>query len=120
MSLNEVNYQKIGASIIITPRETMHDSYVQNFISKVLDILTKQHPKYLILDLSHIETVDSFMGRTINELVRSAKLVGVESSAIGIKPEVAITLVELGFTLVDIKIYRTLEQAIKTNDSKGV
>jgi len=112
MGLNQVSYQKIKDSIIITPKESMHDSYVQQFIENTLNILVRENPKIMIIDLSHIETVDSFMGRTINELVKSAKLVGVKTSAIGIRPEVAITLVELGFNLLNVKMYRTLEQAL--------
>ncbi len=67
----------------------------------------------LILDLSRIDIVDSFMGRTIGEIGNSASLLGVEAVIIGLRPEVAITMVELGVSMGEVRPILNLDLALK-------
>jgi rsbT antagonist protein RsbS len=75
----------------------------------------------LIIDLSRIDVVDSFMGRTIGEIANSAALLGAEVAVIGLRPEVAITMVEMGITLGQVHPLLNLDLALEflRNQTRG-
>lgn len=81
------------------PQEAMHDLAAIRFKDDVLRRVKEAKIDGLILNLSRIDVVDSFMGRTIGEIANSALLLGVEVVVIGLKPEVAMTMVELGVSM---------------------
>jgi len=67
----------------------------------------------LIIDLSGVDVVDSFMGRTIGEIANSANLIGAEVAMIGLRTDVAITMVEMGISLGNAYPLLNLDLALK-------
>ena len=61
--------------------------------------LERADARGVLLDLSSVETVDSFLGRLLNDIAIETRLLGAETVVVGIQPAVAITLVELGLEL---------------------
>ena len=66
----------------------------------------------MILDVSALDIVDSFAARTLRAIAHTAKLRGAETIVVGIQPEVAFAMVQLGITFDDIETALDLEEAL--------
>lgn len=66
----------------------------------------------VVIDVSALDIVDSFMARVLNDCARMLRLLGAEVVVCGVRPAVALTLVEMGRNLVDVATALTLERAL--------
>jgi rsbT antagonist protein RsbS len=112
---------KIEDFLLATPEEAMHDLAAIQFKDDLLERVKETKISGLIIDLSRIDVVDSFMGRTIGEIANSAALLGAEVAVIGLRPEVAITMVEMGITLGQVHPLLNLDLALEflRNQTRG-
>jgi len=90
----------------------IHDEVAEGFKDEVLEKIKKTGVKGLLIDLTAIDVVDSFLGRVINEIATSSRLMGAQVVVTGLRPAVAITMVEMGLT------FKNVEKA--TNLDKGL
>jgi rsbT antagonist protein RsbS len=104
---------KIEDFLLAIPQEAMHDIAAIRFRDDVLRRLKDTKVNSLLIDLSGIDVVDSFMGRTIGEIANSANLIGAEVAMIGLRPDVAITMVEMGISLGNVYPHLNLDLALK-------
>jgi len=104
---------KIEDFLLATPEEAMHDLAAIQFKDDLLQRVKETKISGLIIDLSRIDVVDSFMGRTIGEIANSAALLGAEVAVIGLRPEVAITMVEMGISLGQVHPLLNLDLALE-------
>jgi rsbT antagonist protein RsbS len=104
---------KIEDFLLAIPQEAMHDLAAIQFKENLLRSVKETRINGLIIDLSRIDIVDSFMARTIGEIADSATLLGAEVVAIGLRPEVAITMVEMGVSLGHVHTYLNLDLALE-------
>ncbi len=107
------SFLKIEEFLLATPQEAMRDLAAVRFKDDVLRRVKESRVNGLILDLSGIDVVDSFMGRTIGEITNSAVLLGVEVVVIGLRPEVAITMVEMGVSIGQVHPFLNLDLALE-------
>jgi rsbT antagonist protein RsbS len=94
---------QIGDTLIATVQEDLRDRDaldLQEHLSRMLEI---SGARGVLLDLSVVDTVDSFLGRLLNELAIGARLMGAQTVVVGIQPAVAVTLVELGLQLHGVR-----------------
>ncbi len=110
---SRASFLKIEEFLLATPQEAMRDLAAVRFKDDVLRRVKESRVNGLILDLSGIDVVDSFMGRTIGEITNSAALLGVEVVVIGLRPEVAITMVEMGVSIGQVHPFLNLDLALK-------
>lgn len=66
----------------------------------------------VVIDVSALDVVDSFMARVLNDSARMLRLLGAEVVVCGVQPAVAMTLIEMGSHLVDVRTTFTLERAL--------
>ena len=113
---------KIEDFLLATPEEAMHDLAAIQFKDDLLERVKETKISGLIIDLGRIDVVDSFMGRTIGEIANSAALLGAEVAVIGLRPEVAITMVEMGISLGQVHPLLNLDLALEflRNQTRGV
>lgn len=94
---------RIGSTLVATVLEDLHDRDALTLQSDLLGMLESTGADGVLLDLSVIEIVDSFLGRLLNDIAIGVRLLGAQMVVVGIQPAVAITLVELGLELKGVR-----------------
>ena len=104
---------KMGNFLLVTIQVDMHDRLALT----LQDDLTAQIVKYgthgVLVDISTLEMVDSFIGRMLGTIASMAHLLDAETVVVGMQPSVAITLVELGLTLTGIRTALDVEKGME-------
>lgn len=103
---------KIGDFLVASIQVEMYDKSAVLFKDNLLQRIYETKARGLILDLTAVEVVDSFMGRIITEVGQMAGLMGTRLVITGLQPAVAITLVELGLELHGVHTALNLEKGI--------
>jgi rsbT antagonist protein RsbS len=103
---------KIGDFLVASIQVELYDKSAVLFKDNLLQEIYRTKAKGLILDLTAVEVVDSFMGRIITEVGAMAGLMGTKLVITGLQPAVAITLVELGLELTGVHTALNLEKGI--------
>jgi rsbT antagonist protein RsbS len=103
---------KIGDFLVASIQVELYDKSAVLFKDNLLQEIYRTKAKGLILDLTAVEVVDSFMGRIITEVGAMAGLMGTKLVITGLQPAVAITLVELGLELEGVHTALNLEKGI--------
>jgi rsbT antagonist protein RsbS len=105
---------KIEEFLVASVQVELYDKSAVMFKENLLQRIYETKAKGLILDLTAVEVVDSFMGRIITEVGAMAGLMGTRVVITGLQPAVAITLVELGLELEGVSTALNLEKGITT------
>jgi rsbT antagonist protein RsbS len=113
---------KIGQTLLATIQIELHDTVVDGFQNDVLEEIEKTGAKGLIIDISALETVDSYVARMLANTAKMAKLMGTETVIVGMRPAVAATLVRMGYFMEGILTALSLEEGLQlqATHSKGI
>lgn len=106
---------QVRETLIATLPPHPSDSTIDELQERVLtriDRPSTAHIDGVILDVSAVQTVDSFFARTIVETAKMVELMGVHPVLVGISPAIAITATELGFDLGDVETARSTDSAL--------
>jgi rsbT antagonist protein RsbS len=103
---------KIGNVLIASIQVALHDSSAVQFKEDLLNKIYETKARGLIVDLTAVEVVDSFIGRLISDIASMAGLMGTRVVITGLQPAVAITLVELGLELPQVLTALNLEKGL--------
>jgi rsbT antagonist protein RsbS len=93
---------RIGKSLLVTIQVDMHDQLAMTLQADLTEAITKQASNGLLIDISALEIVDSFIGRMLSNTAALGRILDVMTVVVGMQPAVAITLVELGLSLPGI------------------
>lgn len=94
---------QVGSCLIATLTEEIGDAEALDLQETLNSRIEKSSATGVLLDISVLETIDSFLGRLLNEITLGARLLGAETVVAGMRPAVAMTLVELGLTLKGVR-----------------
>lgn len=94
---------RVGEVLVATVLEELQDRDALRLEEELTEILERTGARGVLLDMSVVETVDSFLGRLIAEIAACARLMGARTVVSGLQPAVAITLVELGLHLKGVR-----------------
>ena len=94
---------RIGQILIATVQEDLYDRDALELQARLTDLLEKTGARGVLIDLSTVEVLDSFLGRLIGEIAAGSRLMGAQTVVAGMRPAVALTLVELGIELRGIR-----------------
>jgi rsbT antagonist protein RsbS len=89
----------VGDFMLISVRQDMSDTQVMSLQDELSRQVILIRPKGVLLDISSLEIVDSFLGRTLSDIAKIVRMLGAEVVVVGMQPTVAMTTVELGLTL---------------------
>ena len=90
---------KMGDFLLVTIQVDMHDRLVMTLQDDLTEKISKHHSKGVLIDISALEIVDSFIGRMIANIANMSRVLDAKTVVTGMQPAVAITLVELGLSL---------------------
>lgn len=90
---------KMGNFLLVTIQVDLYDRLALDLESDLIKMVNKTEAKGVLIDISAVSIVDSFMGRIIGNIASMSKLLDAETVVVGMQPAVAITLVELGLPL---------------------
>ncbi len=110
---------KIEDYLVASVQVALHDSSAVQFKDDILHRIYETKAKGLILDLTAVDVVDSFIGKLIGEIGEMAGLMGAKVVITGLQPAVAITLVELGLELEGVITALNLEKGIEALRKAG-
>ena len=103
---------RIGSTLLATVHIELHDEVAHAFQADVLTMIEKTGASGLVLDITGLETVDSYVARIIAETGRMAKLMGTNTVLVGMRPEVAATLVRMGYMMEGVRTALNLEEGL--------
>ena len=104
---------RLGDVLISSVHVDLHDAVAEAFQADVLTHIEKTGAKGLVIDVSGLEMVDSYVARILADTGRMAKLMGTQMVLVGMRPTVAITLVELGLSLPGVDTALNVERGVQ-------
>jgi rsbT antagonist protein RsbS len=104
---------KIGDILIASIQMELHDASAVQFKDDLLQRIYTTRAQAVIIDLTAVELVDSFIGRLIADIAAMTGLMGASVVLTGLQPAVAITLVELGLELPQVTTALNLEKGLR-------
>lgn len=97
--MDRIPILRIGDFLLVTVQVDMHDQLAIQLQEDLAAMIEKTGARGVLLDISALDLVDSFIGRMIATISATARILSAYTVVVGIRPAVAITLVELGLTL---------------------
>ncbi|MGA7234749.1 MAG: STAS domain-containing protein [Bryobacteraceae bacterium] len=104
---------KIGGLLLVTIQVDMHDRMALTLQEDLTARIADTRARGVIIDISALEMVDSFIGRMLSNIAGMSKLLGADTVVAGMQPSVAITLVELGLSLKGVRTALSLERGME-------
>jgi rsbT antagonist protein RsbS len=102
----------MGTLLLVTIQVDMHDRLAMTLQEDLTDRIVKDRAKGVLIDISALDIVDSFIGRMISNTAAMAKILDAKTVVVGMQPAVAITLVELGLALEGVITALNVERGI--------
>lgn len=107
---NSIPILKLKEFLVVSIQTDLHDRMAEQLQYDILERISKTQAKGVLIDISALQMVDSFIGRTLADTARMASTLDAEIIIVGMQPAVAITLVELGLSLSGVKTAIDLDQ----------
>ncbi len=103
---------KIGDILLVTIQVDFHDRIALALQEDLTEKIVNMSAKGVLIDISALEMVDSFMGRVLGNIAKTSRLLDCYAVLVGMQPAIAITITELGVTLTGIHTALTAEAGI--------
>jgi rsbT antagonist protein RsbS len=104
---------RMGEFLLVTIQVDMHDQLAMRLQDDLTNAIDKNGAKGVLIDISALEMVDSFIGRMIADISGMARILDAETVLVGMQPAVAITLVELGLSLPGVATALNVERGME-------
>ena len=110
--MDRIPVLKMGEFLLVTIQVDMHDRLVMTLQEDLTERIVKMRARGVLIDISALEIVDSFIGRMLANIAGMARLLDAQTVLVGMQPAVAITLVELGLSLNGIRTALNVERGM--------
>lgn len=104
---------KMGDCLLVTIQTDMHDRLAMSLQDDLTTRVSQTGARGVLIDISALEVVDSFIGRMLSNIASLTSLLDARTVVVGMRPAVAITLVELGLDLPEIKTALNVETGME-------
>jgi rsbT antagonist protein RsbS len=112
MQQGQIPILRIGSTLLATLQVELRDTTAQAFQQDVLKAIEASGAKGLVIDITGMDTVDTFVARILTDTGRMARLMGTETVLVGMRPEVAATLVRMGFALEGVRTALNIDEGL--------
>ena len=103
----------MGKFLLVTIQVDLYDRLAVNLESDLVQMVNKTGARGVLIDISALSIVDSFMGRIIGNICSMSKIMDAETVVVGMQPAVAITLIELGLELKGVSTALNVEKGMQ-------
>jgi rsbT antagonist protein RsbS len=110
--MDRIPILKMGDLLLVTIQVDMHDQLALALQDDLTEKISDTGARGVLIDISAVEVVDSFMGRMIANIAAMARILDAQTVLVGMQPAVAITLVELGLTLPGVRTALNVERGM--------
>jgi rsbT antagonist protein RsbS len=104
---------RMGNYLLVTIQVDMHDRLAMTLQDDLTEQISKSGATGVLIDISSLEIVDSFIGRMLANIAAMARVLDAETVVVGMQPAVAITLVELGMSLPGVRTALNVESGME-------
>jgi len=111
--MDRIPILKMGEYLLVTVQVDMHDRLAMTLQEDLADRIVKARARAVLIDISALEVVDSFIGRMLGTIAAIARVLDAETVVVGMRPAVAITLVELGLALPGVRTALNVEKGME-------
>jgi rsbT antagonist protein RsbS len=110
--MEQIPIMKIGDCLLVSIQVDMHDRMALQLQDDLTSRIVSTRARGVMIDISALEIVDSFIGRMLNNIAAMSRVLDAVTVVVGMKPAVAITLVELGLTLSGVKTALNVDRGL--------
>ena len=111
--MDRIPILRMGEYLLVTIQVDMHDRLALSLRDDLTEQITRTGAKGVLIDISALEIVDSFIGRMIANISRMSRILDAHTVVVGMRPAVAITLVELGLSLEGVHTALDVERGMR-------
>jgi rsbT antagonist protein RsbS len=110
--MEKIPILKMGPFLLVTIQVDLYDRLALNLESDLIQMVNKISAKGVLIDISAVNIVDSFMGRILGNIANMSRILDAQTVVVGMQPAVAITLVELGLPLHGVRTALNVEKGM--------
>jgi rsbT antagonist protein RsbS len=103
---------KLGECLLVSIQVDMHDRLAMQLQDDLTSRIAATAARGVLIDISGLEMVDSFIGRVLGNIAAMSRVLDAETVVVGMRPAVAITLVELGMSLPGVRTALNIERGM--------
>lgn len=111
--MDRIPILRMGKFLLVTIQIDLYDRLATNLESDLVQMVNKTQAKGVLIDISALSIVDSFMGRILGNIGSMSKIMDAETVVVGMQPAVAITLIELGLELKGVHTALNVEKGME-------
>jgi len=111
--MDRIPILKMGRVLLVTIQVDMHDRLALALQDDLTARIVKDAARRVLIDISSLEVVDSFIGRVLGNIAAMSRVLDAETVVVGMQPAVAITLVELGLSLPGVRTALNVERGME-------
>lgn len=116
--MDRIPILKLGSALLVTIQVDMHDRLATALEEDLTNKIVAHSAHGVLIDISSLEIVDSFIGRMLDNIAAVSRVLDAETVVVGMRPAVAITLVELGLSLAGVKTALNVERGMALIERK--
>jgi rsbT antagonist protein RsbS len=110
--MEKIPILKMGHFLLVTVQVDLYDRLALNLESDLVNMISKYSSKGVLIDISAVNIVDSFMGRILGNIAQMSKILDAHTVVVGMQPAVAITLIELGLPMSGVHTALNVEKGM--------
>lgn len=111
--MDKIPILKMGQFLLVTVQVDLYDRLALGLESDLVAMVNKHESRGVLIDISSVNIVDSFMGRILGNIAQMSRILDAHTVVVGMQPAVAITLIELGLPMTGVHTALNVEKGME-------